>query len=263
LAVDRRALLGAFRLRDDPRRRRRNRRLEAARPGRADGPRLRSLRAGRRQPRPPARRDPRHLRHLWSRQGDTDQLSRHRHLGAWLEQLLAESTGKHGKGVVPVDREPLGVPEVYRDDRLFVYLRLAADDDTEQNAKVATLERAGQPVVRIVLEDVADLGGEFFRWEFATAVAGSIIGIDPFDQPDVEEAKTATRKLTDAYDESGSLPELHWLYDDEGFRLYADERNARELQETAGDARSLGGFLAVQLSNVGPGDYLALLATCR
>jgi transaldolase/glucose-6-phosphate isomerase len=183
-----------------------------------------------------------------------------RDLGAWLEQLLAESTGKHGKGVVPVDREPLGTPEVYGDDRLFVYLRLAGDDDAEQEAKMAALERAGQPVVRIVLDDLHDLGGEFFRWEFATAAAGSIIGIDPFDQPDVEDAKIAARKLTDAYDESGSLPELHWFYDGEGFRLHADERNARELQETAGHARSFEGFLAVQLSNVEPGDYLALLA---
>jgi transaldolase/glucose-6-phosphate isomerase len=182
-----------------------------------------------------------------------------RDLGAWLEQLLAESTGKQGRGVVPVDREPLGAPEVYGDDRLFVYLRLA-DDDAEQDAKVRALERAGQPVVRIVLDDLCDLGGEFFRWEFATAVAGSIIGIDPFDQPDVEDAKIAARKLTDAYDESGSLPELHWFYDGEGVRLHADERNARELQEEAGQARSLDGFLAVQLGNIEPRDYLALLA---
>jgi transaldolase/glucose-6-phosphate isomerase len=114
--------------------------------------------------------------------------------------------------------------------------------------------------VRIVLDDLCDLGGEFFRWEFATAVAGSVIGIDPFDQPDVEDAKIAARKLTDAYDASGSLPELHWFYEGEGFRLHADERNARELQEEAGHARSLEGFLAVQLSNVEPRDYLALLA---
>jgi transaldolase/glucose-6-phosphate isomerase len=181
-------------------------------------------------------------------------------LGAWLEQLLAESTGKNGKGVVPVDREPLAEPGVYGDDRLFVYLRLATDDDAGQDAKVAALERAGQPVVRIVLEDVYDLGGEFFRWEFATAVAGSIIGIDPFDQPDVEDAKIAARKLTDAYDESGSLPELASFFDGDGFRLSTDERNARELQEVAGNARSLEGFLAVQLSNVEPGDYVALLA---
>jgi transaldolase/glucose-6-phosphate isomerase len=103
-----------------------------------------------------------------------------RDLGAWLEQLLAESTGKNAKGVIPVDREPLGVPGSYGDDRLFVYLRLASDDDAEQDAKVRALERADQPVLRIVLGDLADLGGEFFRWEFATAVAGSIIGINPF-----------------------------------------------------------------------------------
>ena len=183
-----------------------------------------------------------------------------RDLGAWLEQLLAESTGKNGKGVIPVDREPLGVPGAYGDDRLFVYLRLASDDDEEQDAKVRALERAGQPVVRIVLEDLADLGGEFFRWEFATAVAGSIIGINPFDQPDVEDAKIATRKLTDAYDKSGSLPELAWFFEGDGFRLSADQRNAGELREAAGHAQSLEGYLAVQLSNVEPGDYVALLA---
>ena len=183
-----------------------------------------------------------------------------RHLGAWLEQLLAESTGKNGKGVVPIDREPLGVPSVYGNDRLFVYLRLASDGDEEQRAKVRALEDAGHPVVGIVLEDLADLGGEFFRWEFATAVAGSIIGINPFDQPDVEDAKIAARELTDAYDQSGSLPELAWFFEGDGFRLSADERNAHELREAAGHAQSLEGYLAVQLSNVEPGDYVALLA---
>jgi transaldolase/glucose-6-phosphate isomerase len=183
-----------------------------------------------------------------------------RNLGAWLEQLLAESTGKSGKGVIPIDREPLGVPGAYGDDRLFVYLRLASDNDEEQDTKVRALERAHHPVVRIVLEEVADLGGEFFRWEFATAVAGSIIGINPFDQPDVEEAKVATRQLTDAYDESRALPELASFFDADGFRLSADERNARELRAAAGNAQSLEGYLAVQLSNVEPGDYVALLA---
>ena len=183
-----------------------------------------------------------------------------RNFGAWLEQLLAESTGKNGKGVIPVDREPLGVPGAYGDDRLFVYLRLASDDDENQRAKVRALERAGHPVVGIVLEELADLGGEFFRWEFATAVAGAIIGINPFDQPDVEDAKIAARKLTDAYDKSGSLPELRWFFEGDGFRLSADERNERELQEAAGHAQSLEGYLAVQLSNVEPDDYVALLA---
>ena len=183
-----------------------------------------------------------------------------RDLGAWLEQLLAESTGKNGKGVIPVDREPLGVPGAYDDDRLFVYLRLASDEDDDQDAQVKALERAGQPVVRIVLEELEDLGGEFFRWEFATAVAGSIIGINPFNQPDVEDSKIAARRLTDAYDESGSLPDLPAFFDSGGFRLSADKRNADELREAAGHAQSLTGYLAVHLSNVEPGDYVALLA---
>ncbi len=183
-----------------------------------------------------------------------------RDLGAWLEQLLAESTGKHGKGVVPVDREPLGDPAVYGDDRLFVYLRLASDEDAGQEAKLAALEQAGQPVVRIVLDDVYDLGGEFFRWEFATAVAGSIIGIDPFDQPDVEDAKIAARELTDAYDASGSLPELKPFYEGEGVRLIADERDVRELDDDVGGDHGLEEYLAAHLSLVEPGDYVALLA---
>ena len=183
-----------------------------------------------------------------------------RDLGAWLEQLLAESTGKNGKGVVPVDREPLATPGAYGDDRLFVYLRLSSDDDEDQEAKVRALERAGQPVVRIVLEDVYDLGGEFFRWEFATAVAGSIIGIDPFDQPDVEEAKIVARTLTDAYDQSGSLPELAPFFASDGCQLSADERNAGELRHAAGERAPLEGYLAAQFGRVKSGDYVALLA---
>ena len=127
-------------------------------------------------------------------------------LGAWLEQLLAESTGKQGRGVIPVDGEPVGAPEVYGTDRLFAYIRLTSDDDEAQDAKVGALEKAGHPVVRIELSDPHELGGEFFRWEFATAVAGSLIGIDPFDQPDVEDAKVLAREITDRYDETGALP---------------------------------------------------------
>src|SRR5260370_1046336 len=105
-------------------------------------------------------------------------------LGAWLEQLLAESTGKDGKGIIPVDREHLGSPEVYGNDRVFAYLRLDAAPDQAQDAALEALEQAGHPVVRISLADIYDLGQEFFRWEIATAVAGSIIGINPFNQPD-------------------------------------------------------------------------------
>ena len=127
-------------------------------------------------------------------------------LGAWLEQLLAESTGKQGKGIIPVDREELGAPAVYGDDRVFVYLRLDSAADPQQDAKVAAIEQAGHPVVRITVEDIYNLGQEFFRWEIATAVAGSILGINAFNQPDVEAAKVATRSLTEAYEKTGSLP---------------------------------------------------------
>ena len=126
--------------------------------------------------------------------------------GAWLEQLLAESTGKLGKGIVPVDAEPLGPPAVYGNDRVFAYLRLAADEDSEQERAVAALEEAGHPVVRITVSEAMQLGQEFFRWEMATAVAGSIIGINPFDQPDVEASKVKTRDLTTAYEKTGALP---------------------------------------------------------
>jgi transaldolase/glucose-6-phosphate isomerase len=109
-----------------------------------------------------------------------------------LEQLLAESTGKQGLGLIPIDNEPLGLPEIYGDDRLFVYIRLNAAPDSNQDAKVDALEQAGQPVVRITIEEAIDLGEEFFRWEMATAVAGSILGINPFNQPNVQESKDYT-----------------------------------------------------------------------
>jgi transaldolase/glucose-6-phosphate isomerase len=126
-------------------------------------------------------------------------------LGSWLEQLLAESTGKNGRGLIPIDREALGPPDAYGFDRLFVYLRLTSAPDATQDAWANALERAGQPVVRIALDDPYDLGEEFFRWEFATAVAGSVLGVHPFDQPDVEASKTATRKLTADYEKNGVL----------------------------------------------------------
>ncbi len=116
-------------------------------------------------------------------------------LGAWLEQLLAESTGKQGHGIIPVDREQLASSEVYGNDRVFAYLRLDSAADAVQDAKVAALEQAGHPVVRISLADLYDIGQEFFRWEIATAVAGSIIGINAFNQPDVEASKNRHSRL--------------------------------------------------------------------
>ena len=180
-------------------------------------------------------------------------------LGAWLEQLIAESTGKIGKGLVPVDREALGAPEVYGSDRVFVHLRLANEPDTAQKQKLDILRTGGHPVVEIELADTYDLGQEFFRWEIATAVAGSILKINPFNQPDVEASKIVTRQLTEEYEKSGKLPEEAPLFDDGNIKLFTDERNAANLNKLAGNDRSLIGFLRAHLSQFNPGDYMALL----
>jgi len=181
-------------------------------------------------------------------------------LGAWLEQLIAESTGKIGKGLIPVDREALGAPEVYGSDRVFVHLQLADEPDTTQMQKLDALRAAGHPVVKIELADTYDLGQEFFRWEIATAVAGSILKINPFNQPDVEASKIVTRQLTEEYERSGKLPEEAPLFDDGSIKLFTDERNAANLNKLAGNDRSLTGFLRAHLSQFNPGDYMALLA---
>jgi transaldolase/glucose-6-phosphate isomerase len=181
-------------------------------------------------------------------------------LGAWLEQLLAESTGKQGKGIIPVDREELGAPQVYGNDRVFAYLRLDSAADAQQDAKVSALEQAGQPVVRISLADIYELGQEFFRWEIATAVAGSIIGIDAFNQPDVEASKVVTRNLTAEYEKTGSLPGETAILEDGGIKLFTDPKNAEALAKAAGKDKSLSGYLQAHLNRVGAGDYFALLA---
>ena len=178
-------------------------------------------------------------------------------LGAWLEQLLAESTGKAGKGVIPVDREPLGPPEVYGRDRLFVYLRLHSAPDPAQDRAVTSLEAVGQAVVRIEIPEPYEIAAELFRWEFATAVAGAILGINPFDQPDVEASKVATRRLTDEFEKTGRLPAETPILEAEGIRLFADPRNAADL---AGGGRTLAGVLRAHLGRARPGDYAALLA---
>lgn len=179
-------------------------------------------------------------------------------LGAWLEQLLAESTGKRGKGIIPVDREQLGQPEAYGADRIFAYIRLESAPDAEQDAGVEAFERAGKPVVRISVGDIYDLGQEFFRWEVATAVAGSILGINAFDQPDVEASKIATRCLTAEFENSGSLPVEKPMLEEDGIELFADEMNARALAQLTTD-QSLTGYLRAHLSRISPRDYFALL----
>jgi len=181
-------------------------------------------------------------------------------LGAWLEQLLAESTGKIGKGIIPVDRENLAAPEVYGDDRVFVYVRLETGADSLQDAKIAALEQAGYPVVTITMSNTYDLGAEFFRWEIATAVAGSILGINPFNQPDVEASKVATRTLTSEYEKTGALPAEKPVVEDAGIKLFTDEINAAELAKAAKGATSLAGYLKAHLARIKADDYFALLA---
>jgi transaldolase/glucose-6-phosphate isomerase len=186
-----------------------------------------------------------------------------------LEQLLAESTGKQGHGLIPVDGERPAAPTAYGSDRVFVYLRLAAQPNPIQEAAAAGLERAGQPVVRIELTDAYDLGGEFFRWEMATAVAGAILGINPFDQPDVEASKVATRALTDAYEKSGALPPEKPFFESDGLSFFADPANAAALTGRSGldapgtagsKSAGLEGLLRAHLDRLEPGDYFAILA---
>ena len=180
-------------------------------------------------------------------------------LGAWLEQLLAESTGKEGKGLIPVDLESIGSPDVYGSDRVFAYLRLENGADPKQDAGIAALEKAGQPVVRVQVANNYELGQEFFRWEIATAVAGSIIGINAFNQPDVEASKIETRKLTDEYEKSGSLPKETPFYEEKGVKLYSDDKNATALKQAAGKDATLTGYLRAQMNRLKAGDYFAVL----
>ncbi|HET9407790.1 MAG TPA: bifunctional transaldolase/phosoglucose isomerase [Candidatus Sulfotelmatobacter sp.] len=179
-------------------------------------------------------------------------------LGAWLEQLLAESTGKIGKGIIPVDREHLASPDFYGNDRVFAYVRLESEADSDQQAKIAALEKAAHPVVRITMADIYDLGQEFFRWEIATAVAGSIIGINAFNQPDVEASKIATRNLTSEYEKSGSLPAEQPILEDAGIKLFTDPKNAAALAGSA-SGKSLAAYVKAHLARLKPGDYFALL----
>ena len=176
-------------------------------------------------------------------------------MGAWLEQLLAESTGKQGHGIVPVDDEPLGASGVYGQDRVFAYLRLTGAPDAAQDAAVAALEQAGQPVVRLSLSSTEQVAQQFFLWEFATAVAGAIIGINAFDQPDVEASKIETKKLTDAYAATGKLPDETPFLISDGIKLFTDPRDQDALRQ-----ESLDEVIKAHLDRAGPGDYVALLA---
>ena len=178
-------------------------------------------------------------------------------LGAWLEQLIAESTGKNGVSIIPVDREPVLPADHYGEDRIVVYLKLKSNADEE---KIGAVRAAGHPFISIEIDDLYNLGQEFFRWEFATAVAGSIMGINPFNQPDVESAKIEARKITDEYEQTGELPEEIPFYEENGIRLITNEENAALLDQYVGEEKSLAKYLEAHLARLEENDYFALLA---
>lgn len=178
--------------------------------------------------------------------------------GAWAEQLIAESTGKEGKGLIPIADEPLGDPSVYGNDRFFIDIRVEGEADAAHDSKLAAIEAAGHPLVRIVMKSIDHLGQEFFRFEMATAVAGAVLGINPFDQPDVEAAKIKTRELTAAFEKTGALPAEQPVVSTSEADLYTDETNATALR-AAGANGDLTSWLKAHLTRSGDGDYVALL----
>jgi transaldolase/glucose-6-phosphate isomerase len=179
--------------------------------------------------------------------------------GAWAEQLIAESTGKEGKGLVPIDGETIGDVSVYGNDRFFIDLRIAGENDADHDAKLMALEQSGHPVVRIVMKSIEHIGQEFYRFEMATAVAGAILGINPFNQPDVEAAKVKTRELTAAFEKSGHLPPEEPIISTDEADLYTDQTNAADLREAGADG-TLESWLKAHFARVHADDYVALLA---
>ena len=182
-----------------------------------------------------------------------------RHFGAWLEQLLAESTGKNGRGLIPVDGERIAPPDRYGKDRVFVHLR-HPHDDADHDAAMGHLASAGHPVLTFDIADRLELGGEFLRWECATAVAGAVLGVNPFDQPDVEASKEAARLLTREYEKTGTLPREHPIAVGSGLRLFADAANERALGSAAGKDPSVTDWIRAHLGRLAPGDCFTLLA---
>ncbi len=173
-------------------------------------------------------------------------------LGLWIEQLVAESTGKEGKGILPIALEPIEAPSAYGSDRLFVCIRLEGEEKKAEEARLARLEGAGHPLLRRVLRDPLDLGAEFFIWELATAVAGWFLGINPFDQPNVQESKDNTKRLLEEYRTKGSLPSLERIGGSDGLELFG---------ASDGDgSESPRDVLARLLARAREGDYVALLA---
>jgi hypothetical protein len=174
-----------------------------------------------------------------------------RSFGGWLEQLLAESTGKEGKGLIPVDGEPIGRPEVYGPDRLFVRLKAAWDADETSDQKIPALQESGHPVVRILLSDPLDLAGEFFRWELATATAGAILGVNPFDEPNVTESKENTGRLIEEFQTTGRFSSSPMVLEQKGIRLYSDQKGTLN--------GSLQEALRLFLERAKRSDYVAMM----
>jgi len=194
-------------------------------------------------------------------------------LGAWLEQLIAESTGKSGVSIIPVDREPILDAEDYGSDRIFVYLKFKQGiADVDNAPAIGEIRKSGQPFIEIEVDGFYNLGQEFFRWEFATAVAGAIMQINPFNQPDVEAAKIEAKKLTEEYEATGELPAETPFFEAAGIKLFSSEEYAAELTAAVREEQSLGSFdaaresqnlaayLEAHLLNLLPNDYFAVLA---
>ncbi|MBI1745919.1 MAG: bifunctional transaldolase/phosoglucose isomerase [Acidobacteria bacterium] len=184
-------------------------------------------------------------------------------LGSWIEQLIAESTGKDGQGLLPVDGEPLGDPEVYGNDRVFVSIRLKSSPDEAVESKLKALERAGHPVIRRVLNEALDLGEEFFLWEMATAVTGAQLGINPFDQPNVQESKDNTNQLIDEFRSTGRWPQPQAVISEKQIRLYCAPElhsNLEKLMKNGTSKTLLVEGLRTLLNRARPGDYIALMA---
>ncbi|HEY4644340.1 MAG TPA: bifunctional transaldolase/phosoglucose isomerase [Bacteroidota bacterium] len=180
-----------------------------------------------------------------------------RAFGYWVEQLLAESTGKQGRGLVPVEGEPLAPPSAYSNDRVFVSISTDGGGDKSIQKKLEALERAGHPVVRITLKEKLDLGAEFYRWEFATATAGSVMGVNAFDEPNVAESKKNMVDLLDEWKQKGSFTEGQPIVENDGIKVYCDESSKWLFQGKRGSVRE---FLNAFLRLAKAPDYVALLA---
>ncbi len=184
--------------------------------------------------------------------------------GNWAEQLIAESTGKEGKGILPVVGATVGKPHDYLSDRLIVFLKLEGDDNEELMSGIRTLREAGHPRLTLRIFDKADIGGEFFRWEYATAIAGKLLDINPFDEPNVTESKQATGRLLEIYEKDGALPQTEPLLAEDGVVLYVDERMSKMMHELARqhnyDSNKLSELIATQINATHAGDYFAINA---